>query len=121
LSPVIAVSRRRAYLGRMVRALFLLMAMAAMTLMPAAMSAAPAAAPAAAMSASTSDTGHCDSQDQEKAPGMVDCKATCGALAAAAARVSEPLPLPAAPPAIRPAKRFAGIILDIATPPPRIR
>jgi hypothetical protein len=106
----------------MARALLSLMALVAMALMPAAMGLAPAAAHPMTMSMDASDSGHCDSQDggPGTAPGMVDCKATCGALTASPARVSEPLPLPSPPPAISPARRFAGIILDIATPPPRI-
>lgn len=117
---VIAERPSPAYSGRMVRVLLSLIALVAMALMPAAMGLAPAAAHPMTMSASASDSGHCDSQQQDEAPGMVDCKATCGALTAAPARVSQPLPLPAPPPVIGPAKRFAGIILDIATPPPRI-
>lgn len=117
---VIAHLGGRAYFERMLRALLSLMAVLAVALMPAGMALAPAAAHAATIAASTSE-GHCDSteQDQGKASGMVDCKATCGALTAAPARVVEPLPLPAPPPAIGPARRFSGIILDIATPPPR--
>lgn len=111
---------RRPYLGGMARALLSLMALVAMMLMPAAMALAPAAAHAAPTAASQPDAGHCDSQKQDEAPNMVDCKATCGALTAAPARVTEPMPLPPAPPAIGPARRFAGVILDIATPPPRI-
>lgn len=116
----IALRRGRPYFGRMVRALLSLMALIAMALMPAAMALAPAAAHAATMAASQPDDGHCDSREQDKAPGMVDCKATCGALSTSPARVTEPMPLPAPSPAIGPTRRFAGIILDIATPPPRI-
>lgn len=116
----IAHRSRRAYFVSMARALLSLMTLFAMMLMPAAMALAPAAAHAAPMAASQPADGHCDSQQQDKAPGMVDCKATCGALTAAPVRAGEPMPLPAPPPAIGPARRFAGIILDIATPPPRI-
>ena len=120
MTGLIANRPSPAYLDRMVRALLSLMALVAMMLMPAAMALTPAAAHGAPMAASSSDSGHCDGQEQDKAPGMVDCKATCGALTAAPARASEPMPLPAPPPAIGPARRFAGIILDIATPPPRV-
>lgn len=95
------------------------MTLVAMIAMPAAMALAPVAAQAAPIAAGQPGNGHCDSQEQEKVPGMIDCKATCGALTAAPARVTEPMPLPAPPPAIGPARRFGGIILDIATPPPR--
>lgn len=117
---VIAERLRPAYFGGMARALLSLVALVAMMLMPAGMALAPAAAHAATVAGPPAD-GHCDRQDEEtgKAPATVDCKATCGALTAAPARVSEPPPLPPPPPAIGPARRIAGIILDIATPPPR--
>lgn len=120
MTQVIARCPQPAYLGRMAAAILRVLTLIALVLMPAGMTFAPAAATPVA--AGADHNKHCDDQDGDsEAPrGMVDCTAMCSAVPAAPAPVAEPAELPSSPPAIAPVRRFSGIILDIATPPPRI-
>jgi hypothetical protein len=104
----------------MIAALFRLLTLLALVLMPIGMTSAPAAA--SPMPASHPMTaGHCDEQpDQDQAPASrMDCAAMCTALPATDAAAPTPVFKPKAPRTIAVATRFDGIILEIATPPPK--
>ena len=96
-----------------------LLAMVALVLMPFTMTSAPAEAHAAP---SAMAEGHCSEHpDAPAAPAdMTQCMLMCAALPAAEpAAISSPVEL-RAPRAVAFAKPIHGIILEIATPPPRI-
>ena len=89
-------------------------------LMPLAM--APAAsAPAELASMSHESMGHCpDPPVQDFEPGIAACTMACAAaLPAIGPCATAPLVKVAAPLAVMPPKALEGILLEIATPPPR--
>lgn len=118
--PVIAQQASQPYAVRMAATLFRLLALLALVLMPIGMTSAPAAA--SPMPASHHlMTGHCDEQpEQDEGPtSKMDCAAMCTALPAAVSAAATSVLKPKAPRTIAVAARFDGIILEIATPPPR--
>ena len=109
------------YVAAMIAALFRLLTLLALVLMPFGMASAPASAQPVDHAA-MAQAGHCSElPDEDKAPvsKQMDCTAACTALPAS----SSPLPAaplePQTPRTIAIAKPFAGVALEIATPPPR--
>ena len=111
------------YVAAMASAVFRLLALIALVLMPIGMGAAPAlAAPDHHTMMTTAGAGHCDEQqdpDQAPAQHQMDCTAACAAIAAPAAPVVAPTFKPTAPRTIGVAAPFTGIEPEIATPPPK--
>lgn len=124
MTLVIAGQARRAYVEAVIAAIFRLLAIAAMILMPLGMGVTPAAA--AALTAHTtmggSEEGHCGQKSESetgKAMAM-QCAGSCGALPAelAAAPVKELAPIAClAPDRV---KVLHGVMLPLSTPPPRV-
>ena len=118
---VIAGTGSKPYVARMFAALTRLLTLIALVLMPLGMTGAPAAAspmPAHALASAN----HCDQQgghDQAPAPKM-DCMAMCTALPATDSPAPSLVLKPRAPRTIAVANPFDGIILEIATPPPKL-
>lgn len=104
----------------MTAALLRLLTLLALVVMPIGMATAPAAASPVPASHHMMG-GHCDEQpDQDQAPASkMDCAAMCTALPATDSAAPTPVLKPKAPRTIAVATRFHGIILEIATPPPR--
>lgn len=104
----------------MTAALLRLLTLLALVLMPIGMTSAPAAASPMPASHHTA-AGHCEEQpDQDQAPASkMDCAAMCTALPATDAAAPSPVLKPKAPRTIAVATPFDGVILEIATPPPR--
>jgi hypothetical protein len=105
----------------MTAAVFRLLALIALVLMPIGMTGAPAAASAMpadhAMAA-----GHCEGQsgDEPQAPAAsMDCTAMCTAIPAREAAAPTPLFQRPAPRTVAVAVAFEGVEPEIATPPPR--
>jgi hypothetical protein len=118
---VIVPTAVRSYVRGMTAALLKLMTLFALVLMSLSMTSAPAAA--SSMPASHHMTaGHCDEQpDQDQTPASkMDCAAMCTALPATDAAAPTPVLKLEAPRTIAVATLFEGIILEIATPPPRL-
>jgi hypothetical protein len=105
--------------SRPMAAVFRLLALVALVLMPFTMAAAPAGAHAMPQ-AMTQD--HCgDHPDAPAAPAdMAQCMLMCAALPAAEPLTVFAPDLPKAPLRLNRVKPIHGIILDIATPPPRL-
>ena len=104
----------------MAAALFRLMALLALMLMPHGLASAPAMAEPGNHATSA---GHCEDQaEHDKAPAKshVDCAMACNALPASEPSVEEPLPMPIALRAIAPEIRFSSIVPETATPPPKL-
>ena len=120
---VIVQKGSRHYVAAMASAVFRLLALIALVLMPIGMGAAPAlAAPDHHAMMTTAGSGHCDEQqDQDQAPAQkqMDCMAACTALPAPAAPALTPALKPTAPRMIDVAAPFTGIEPEIATPPPK--
>ena len=105
----------------MAATLFRLLTMAALVLMPFTMASAPAEAHHG-QSAATMAGDHCAGQEQDgQAPAtdMAQCLLMCAALPAAEPLAVEARGLPRAPLRLAPIRPIHGIILEIATPPPR--
>jgi hypothetical protein len=123
LTSVIAPKGSRAYVDAMGVAIFRLLALIAIALMPLGMAGPAMAQPISAdHSALAMQMGHCNEQptkEKTPAPSKMDCTAMCTALPAAdsllPAETIRPLALLTA--AI--AAPFTGIEPEIATPPPR--
>ena len=99
-------------------ALLRVLTLLALVLMPFAMTAAPAAAHAMPAMAD----GHCDDQHPPDGPqrsDMAQCMLMCAALPAAEVPALSSPTVPKAPPRVALADPIHGIILEIATPPPR--
>ena len=99
----------------------------ALLLMPLGMGTAPAlAAPvehAALVDHASSPAGHCgEQQDQEEAPApkKMDCAAACTAIPPASAAEPAALLKPTASRTNALMAPYTGIVLEIATPPPRL-
>lgn len=109
----------------MTAALLRLLTLLALVLVPIGMTSAPAAASPTPASHHMA-AGHCDEQpEDDQAPASkMDCAAMCAtmctALPAMDAAAPNPLLKPKAPRTIAVAKPFDGIILELATPPPRL-
>lgn len=104
----------------MAATLFRLLTLAALVLMPFTMASAPAEAHHGQSMAMAGD--HCDAQEREgQAPvaDMTQCMLMCAALPAAEPLAVEAPGLPRAPLRLAPIRPIQGIILEIATPPPR--
>ena len=119
---VIAATGSRSYGATMAAAVFRLLALVALVLMPLGMTGKPASAQSMPTDHAAMTMGHCDDQpakDNAPTPSKMDCKAMCTALPAANA----PMPSPAMKPVVvrttAVASPFAGIEPEIATPPPR--
>lgn len=115
----IATAEPDLYLDRMISRYFRFLALAALVLMSFTMSAAPGEAHA--MPQATAD-GHCDDHGQPQAPSapdMADCMLMCAALPAAESITITALEVPKAPRRLALSESIHGIILEIATPPPR--
>lgn len=109
------------YVAAMASAVFRLVALIALVLMPLGMGAAPALAAPDHHEMMTAGPGHCDEQqDQDKAPASkMDCAAMCTALPAGNASSVTPAMKPVTPRTIALASPFTGIEPEIATPPPK--
>lgn len=118
---VIVPTAFRPYLRGMIAALHRLLTLLALVLMPIGMTSAPAAASPMPASHDTM-AGHCEDQPgEDQAPtSNMDCAAMCTALPATNAAAATPALKPKTPRTIAVATPFDGIILEIATPPPRI-
>ncbi len=118
MMPIIVQKASLPYGSRMAAAVFRLLALFALMLMPIGM--APATAqPMPAEHAMTS-MGHCE-QDQDREPNSkMDCTAMCTALPATDASVPEPVLKPMAPRTTAIAVPFAGVEPETVTPPPRL-
>ncbi|MDP9421408.1 MAG: hypothetical protein M3Q19_01010 [Pseudomonadota bacterium] len=118
---VIVPTGLKPYGGGMTAALLRLLTLLALVLMPIGMTGTPAAAsPMSASHHMTAD--HCDEQqpEQDQAPASkMDCAAMCTALPATDSAAPTSVLKPKAPRTIAIATPFDGIILEIATPPPK--
>ena len=117
---VIACQAWGAYPAPMAAFLFKLLALLAVLLMPAGMANAAASAQQAdAASQSSHCSGHED--QQEAPPGEMDAQCmACAGLPAAELPAAAASILPRAPRLIALAHETRGIILEIATPPPKV-
>ena len=107
----------------MASALLRLLALIALVIMPFGMTSAPALAAPAHHDMAMAGAGHCDEQqdsDRATVQDRMDCTAACTALPAASAPVLAPPLKPTTPRTIAIVAPFHGVILEIATPPPRL-
>ena len=119
--PVIVQTASLPYVAAMVAALFRVMALLALTLMPIGMASSPATAETVEH-ASITQAGHCGEQpDGKKAPASksMDCTAACMALPASSSPVPAGPLRPRTPRTISIAKIFTEVVPETATPPPR--
>ena len=110
------------YVAAMASALFRLLALIALVLMPLGMGTAPALAAPGQHSMMMAGSGHCDEQqDRNSAPAQeqMDCTAACTALPASSAPVLAPALKPTAPRMTGVDTIFTGIEPEIAPPPPK--
>jgi hypothetical protein len=124
MSLVIARQGRTLYLGQVVAALFRLLAIAAIILMPLSMGIAPAAAavPSSHASMKGQEDGHCGQKpdnDSGKAMAM-QCTGSCSALPCEPASFSAQEPAPVACLSASAVKELHGVMLPLSTPPPRL-
>ena len=119
MTSIIARRDSRIYLMDMGVALLRLVTLVALVLMSFTMTAAPAAARATPPAMAE---GHCsDHPDQSPPMGdMAQCLLMCAALPAVHAMQVTPPDGPRAPLALSGVNSIHGIILEIATPPPRL-
>ena len=110
------------YVARMIAALLRLLTLLALVLMPLGMTGAPATASPMPASHAMASANHCDEQgDQDEAPApKMDCTAMCTALPATDSPAPSFVLKPKGPRTIAVAGPFDGIILEIATPPPKL-
>lgn len=119
LSPRRLIRDPARLISMLMQPVFRLIALIALVLMPFTMAAAPTEAHAMPQ-ATASD--HCgDHSDRQSAPAtdMAQCMLMCAALPAAEPLAVIAPDLPKAPLQLARIRPFHGIILDIATPPPR--
>jgi hypothetical protein len=119
---VIAATGSRPYEPAMAAAIFRLLALVALVLMPLGMAGAPANAQSTTTDHVAVAMGHCDDQpakDKAPAPSKMDCMAMCTALPAANGPLLSSAMKPAAVRSTFVASPFAGVEPEIATPPPR--
>lgn len=117
----IAMPTPGAYGPRMAAAVLRLLTLIALMLMPVGMAGAPAMAQPAPARHAMAGMDHCDDMPakEQAPPAKMDCTAMCTALPATDAPLPEPVMNPKAPRAIATGAPFAGIVPEIATPPPR--
>lgn len=118
MTSVIAHQGRAAYFVGMPRLVLRMFAIVAVLLMPAGM----AAAPAFAQPAATGEEGHCGDHEQptqETGKSQLHCMA-CGALPALPTSAEAAALLPKPPKVIARTRAISGIVLEIATPPPKL-
>jgi hypothetical protein len=120
---VIVRTTSNAYGARMTAALFRLVMMLLLVLMPLGMAMAPAAVQSLPAAHQVAQNGHCDERPgQDKAPAQSSQQMHC-AMCAALPASTPPSPsvglLPSTPCMIAAVSPFNGIELEIATPPPR--
>ena len=110
------------YVAHMIAAFMRLLALLALALMPLGMTGAPATASPMPANHAMASADHCDEQgDQDQAPASrMDCTAMCTALPASESAAPSLVLKPKAPRTIAVANPFDGIILEIATPPPKL-
>lgn len=115
-----ASAASREYQSGMIRAASMLLALAAMLLMPFGMSAA-SAAPSHRAPMAMAAMGHCgdSAPGRSPAPSHSDCAISCTALLATTAQAPEPARLAALPALPRLAEPFSGLVPETATPPPK--
>ena len=118
---VIVEKGSRRYGAAMASAIFRLLALISLVLMPLGMAGAPAVAQSGPAAHTMAQMGHCGEQpDQDKAPvSKMDCTAMCTALPAADTPALAAIWKPAAPHFIVVAAPFSGIEPEIAIPPPK--
>ena len=119
LISVIVQKASAIYGTGMASAVFRLLALVALVIMPLGMSSAPALA--GAVDHAAAPAGHCDEQPvQDEAPqSKMDCTAMCTAIPAADVPTSAPALQPKAPRTMAISAPFSGVEPEIATPPPR--
>jgi hypothetical protein len=123
MTLVIARQARRAYVEMVIAALFRLMAIAAIILMPIGMGMAPAAAagPSSHQTTGSSAEGHCgqkpDSDNDNTMP--MQCAGSCSALPSQPAATSVHELAPMACHLVGRVKVLHGVLLRLSTPPPR--
>ena len=121
--PVIVGQAFGRYVAAVASVMLRMLALIALVIMPFGMTAAPAQAQPVHHAMAMAGNGHCDEQqDQHRAPtrNQTDCAAACTALPAPAEPIlARPLK-PKAPRAVALVAPFHGIVLEIATPPPRL-
>lgn len=108
-------------MGAMTAAVFRLLALIALVLMPMGMAGAPAAASAMPADHGMA-AGHCEGQSgSDEAPAAnMDCTAMCTAIPARESVAQAPLFQRTAPRSIALAFAFEGIVPETATPPPKL-
>jgi putative hemolysin len=108
----------------MIAALTRLLTLLALVLMPLGMTSAPAAASPMPAGHATPSANHCSEQGDEDEGETPDSRADCTAMCTALPATDCPTPAmvlqPKAPRSIGMANPFDGIILEIATPPPKL-
>ena len=107
---------------RMAAAVLRLLTLIALMLMPVGMAGTPALAQPVPTEHAMAAMGHCDDMPvEEQAPSSskMDCAAMCTALPAGFGPAPQPMMKLEAPRSIAAGARFDGIVLEIATPPPR--
>ena len=106
----------------MTSALMKLLALVALVVMPFGMTRATAMAQPMPADHSMTAMGHCDEQPkQDKGPvSKMDCTAMCTALPATDTPPPDRIARLHAPQTIALVAPFAGVVLEIATPPPRL-
>lgn len=121
IARFIAIGRARPYLTGMLAQCLRLLTLAALVLMPFTMAPAPAEAHhGQAMATMAAD--HCAGQEQdgqEPVTDMTQCLLMCAALPAVQPSAVEGPALPHGPLRLAAIRPIHGIILEIATPPPR--
>jgi hypothetical protein len=119
----IASRRPDPYLGDMLSLPIRLLTLLALVAMPFAMAASPAQAHSGPDAMAGMSAEHCADHEDSNAPpatDMTQCLLMCAALPAMGPLRIEPPELPRAPLALSAAVPIHGIILEIATPPPRL-
>lgn len=118
---VIVQTSSNPYGASMTAALFRLITLLALALMPFGMASAPAMNQPMPANHSMAQAGHCEGQPEEdQAPASkMDCTAMCSALPATDAPTPTPRLKLAAPRSTAIVVAYAGIEPEIATPPPR--
>lgn len=119
---VIDVEGSLPYSRGMASAVLRLAILLALAILPFGMAGTPALAAAVDHSAMQAGSGHCQEQagkGQAPVKAPMDCTATCSALPAAPAPMPAPALKPAMPRTLSNPTPFAGIVPEIATPPPK--
>ena len=122
-ADIVAIGAARHYFQHMLSQCLRMLALMALVLMPFMMASAPAEAHGKHGGLrSASGENHCGDQQQPEAPpatDMAQCMLMCAALPAAPPSQVGGRDLPCAPLVLAAVAPIHGIILEIATPPPR--